>query len=248
MPSNAVLTPLRRDALLVVVAVGLLAAPLWAPALNVGEPTHHYEGAEVATNGSDIEYVGSGDRPVGEPLSDRIACSPGGMVRPCGFEQLLADGDTVPSGGYSNNANYTPWFANPYDYVLLDDAVYEPTYETNESVTNERGWYRIEMGLEPAPADDALDDVSADADQVPSVVAEAARNGEASTREEVEAPETTIRLEDGSYYRVHRTGSTDAPPVVRLLGGSLWALGPLAGVYLLVRVSRRVEVTYVGSK
>ena len=249
-------SPLARDVLVGLLAVGLVAGPVWTAAIGLGGPTYTYDRAEVVTTDEGIEYAGESDLPPGTPMSDDIECAGwGGDLRACSFEHHLLDEESLPTGVYATNPDYTPTFsiysADYYDYVQLDGTLYEPTFDTNESARRDDGLYRVDMTLERADPAEALDRESLDVDRdgLASVVVEAARNGETTSRREVDAPDTPIRLDDGTYYRVYRERATDDPSWTETF--VTWVLtyvGPLYGLALLVRLSRRVEVTYHGGR
>jgi hypothetical protein len=97
MPSDGPLTPARRDFLLAVAALALLAGPLWANALHLGDPTYRYERARVEVGGErGIEYVDESAAPSGVSISEEIGCSIPREVRTCAFERYLAANHTVP--------------------------------------------------------------------------------------------------------------------------------------------------------
>lgn len=253
MPSDDLLTPVRRDGLLAVLALVLLAAPLWAPSLHLGDPTYRYERAEVVINDTSIEYANETGVPYETPISDDVACSSGWEVRACAFERLLVENRTIPTRVYSSNPNDETrrWssFEDRYHSVLLNDTVYRVTYVTNSSAPRSDGMYRVDMSLEPASPERVLEHVSmrAESDDVPPVVAEAARSGEAQAPREVAVPDTPIRLDDGTYYRVYRVRWSDDPsPIARALDFFLTYVAPLVGLSLIARLSENVEVTYVG--
>ncbi len=125
MPSNRRLTPARRDLVLIVVALGLLTAPVWVTQLPVGGPVYQYERAEVTTNGTAIEYATMTDS-ISGPISDEIACSDSLEARPCALERVVLDNTTVPTGIYASNPGDTrPPIDERYRYVRIDGAVYE---------------------------------------------------------------------------------------------------------------------------
>lgn len=249
MSAAGPLTPARRDALLALVALALLAGPLWAPALDLGEPTYRYERLEVTTDGNGVQYANESAVPTRPPISDAIACSGGFETRACAFERLVLENRTVPTDVHTNNPNLNLQRdgLDRYQYVRVSDAVYEPTYVPNRSARNDDGWYRVDLGLEAVDPDEALERVSlrVDSDAVPSTVAEAARDGEATARREVDVPATPIRLADGTYYRVYEADrSGPGPPVPRALDGFLRYVAPFVALYLFARLWTRLE--YVG--
>lgn len=244
-PSSSLL---GRDVLLFAIALVLLAGPLWAPALHLNDSTYRYDRAEVTATGTNIEYVDSEAVPYDVRISDDIGCSDGLDVRVCAFERLVLDGRTVPSGVYGSNPDNEPrgFPGDRYRYVLIDETVYEPTYTPNRSVQRSDGLYRIDLSLEPVPAERALRRVSlrVDSTDLPAPVARTARNGNTTTHRAVDVPETPVRLENGTYYRIFlRASSTDGSPLAGLLDFLLRYAAPIAGLSCLVRLVRRVEFT-----
>ena len=249
MPSNGVLTPFRRTLLWVVIAVVLLASPVAVSATNVSERTYTYERAEVVVDDEDgIAYAGDPDL-YNRHLSEDIGCSTPGDTRTCAFERYLVSNGTVPTGMYASDpSSASPAFGldiERYRYVQLDGTVYEPTYVANRTVQNDDGNYRIDLALESTEATDALRDVSDGRTDVPSVVAEAAREGSASADREVEVPRTPIRVDDGTYYRVYQSDRSDPEPMMPVYATAVSILGPLAGLSILYRRVQRFELTYV---
>lgn len=250
MAASGPLTPARRGVLLAVLAVALLAAPLWAPALHLSEPTYRYERVSVTADENGIQYANesAGPLPPDMPISDEIACSGAREIRACAFEQLLLENETVQSTVTTRSLDAEKrWPAHRYRYVLLDDSVYEPRYVANRSAHQGNGWYRLDLTLEPADPDQVLQYVSlpAESDEVPATVAEAARTDAATRRGEIEVPTTPIRLEDGSYYRVYEADrDRDRPPLWHALDWGLRYAAPVVALGLFARLSRRIE--YVG--
>lgn len=244
-------TPFRRDLVLVLVALGLVVAPLWVPHLVSAEPTYQYERAEVTANETTVEYADDvhGQIAFGTPISDEIACSRSWVARPCALERLLLDDATVPSGMYSSSPGPTSLpNSDPYRYVRINDTIYDPVYVANESAEGENGMYRVDLNLERADPEAALRDVSVavTSDDLHPAVAEAARDGDGRASRDVDVPETPIRLEDGTYYRVYRTSHSEPSLTERNLGFAMTYFAPLLGLGALGHLSRRFEVTYVG--
>lgn len=255
MPDDRFLTPLRRDAALVVVAIGLLAAPLWVPALHLSDPDVRYERTEVVTDGSGIEYANETAVPSGTPISDEIACSDAWEMRPCAFERLLLENRTVPTRVRSTSPGKTepiPTDRYRYQYVRIDDAIYEPTYVANGSARRD-GTSPVELGLERVAPEEALRSVSrpVSSEDAPSAVAAAVRSGDTRTAHEIDVPATPIRVEedgDEAYYRVYEAERSDPVPARGTFVSMLTVLAPLPGLWLLWRLSRRIDVTYVGGR
>ncbi|SNZ12581.1 hypothetical protein SAMN06269185_1817 [Natronoarchaeum philippinense] len=254
MSPRRFLTPLRRDALLALLALGLLATPLWAPTDDLGDETHTYERAEIVIDDQyGISFAEDRKRVrIGE-ISDAIACAPVTYRQPrvCAFERLLVGNETVPTERYTPG-NSTPMWSEQYHYVQLNGSVYETEYVVNESATAHGGLHRIELALDPVSAPDVLERISIDAAaEYPSLsdtAVEVARDGQVTVHSEVDVPQTPVRLDDGSYYRVHEATSDGPDPVKQLLDILLKAFGVVAGLYLLYRLTRRFEVTYVGGE
>lgn len=239
MPS---IPPRYRDALLVLVAVVLLAAPLWVPAFHLGDTAYRYESVRIETSGTEMAFATDpGEPDVG--ISERIACAEGMWSRSCAFERYVAENNTVPTQVYTGNPDYLHTDANfeRYDYVYLNGTVYEAIYPANQSVTRE-GAARLELGLQPVAAADALQRVSVPVQEVPPPIREAARTGVAYGHERV-APPTPVELDDGTYRRVYLTNVT-APPAYE--GGTETLLtvgGPVVGLGLLGWLRTRYEVS-----
>lgn len=255
MSSTPVLTPARRDAIAALVAVALIAGPVWASALHLAEPSHRYERVEITTDGG--RGIGlAGDAVVLPDLkvSDRIRCVVPRESRICAFEEHLAEGRTVATDAYSAPNRSEPFLSHQtdYDYVVLGEEVYETSYVVNESARSEGGSSRIDLALEPIPPETALEDASIDAteepDRVPDPVLVAARTGSATTHRDVDVPEEPIEVDGGRYYRVYQTGPVPYPEREEIADGLLTYVAPLVGVLWLRRLLGRVEVEYVGDE
>ncbi|WP_135806551.1 hypothetical protein [Halorussus marinus] len=254
MPAERRLSTLQRDALLAILALALLTAPLWLTATSLGAETYVYERAEVVIDDeSGIAYANDTGVPLGASVSDEIACTTAWAVRPCVFEQYLASNNTVPSEIYTSNPGTSHSVPiEPYGYAQADGVVYETAYVANRSARNEDGMYRLDLALEPVGAEEALRSVSIDASterpDAPSVAVEAAQEGRAVAPREIEVPQTPIRVDDGRYYRVYGARTTEPNPFGRLLRTGLSWLGPLVGLLLSYRLWGRIEVSYAGSR
>lgn len=243
MPSVSTrVSPLQRDLLLAVVAVGLVAGPVWIGVLGFGDPMYTYERSAVVTDGETVAYEDDPSFTYGPvPISDEIACSTDWtQIRTCAFESQLVENEPVPTTIRTGNPERSSLpFGEEYGYISVDETLYEATYTDGE----EEG--RIYLDLERADPDAALEDVSiaADRDTVPDAVREAAETGEAETRTEIDVPQTPIEVADGRYYRVYRTGATQPSALEELLVTLARFGGPIAGALLFYRLSRRI--TYV---
>lgn len=262
MSASDLLTPARRDALLALAALALLAGPLWASALHVGDPTYEYRSARVVTDDEHgLAYANQSGEPGHTLISEDVGCSIGWEARVCAFERYLAANHTVPTGVYTNNPDLTSseMGAERYRYVLVDGTAYETVYVPNTSVRNDEGMYRLDLALEPVSAEgggteslaDVLRAVSLPASRVgnglPPVVLDAARDGVAYGDRRVDVPRTPVRLDDGTYHRVYFADRIDPAPAEHFVGGLLVFVAPLVGLALLAWLWERVEVTHVGT-
>lgn len=241
-----------RDVALALLALGLLATPLWALPLHLDDPTYRYEGTAVTAGNGSIDYADADAVSHETPLRDEIACTDGVPWggRACAFERLLLENRTVPTDiYYGSSGRVRPPVYDRYQYVLRNETVYETTYIANESARRGDG-YRIDLALERTTLGQALQDVSrpVTAEEVSPTVAEAARSGDARSHREVESPDTLLRLEDGTFQYVTLTEESDPSLAARSLDFLLTYLAPLLGLSLLGYLSRRVEVTYVGDE
>ncbi|WP_251343362.1 hypothetical protein [Haloplanus halophilus] len=267
MPSTT-LSPRRRDALGALVAVLLLAGPVWVPALHLDDPTYRYERVRVTAGEGGVAFANASAVPPDTTPSDRIVCS-GGSSRACAFERHLARNHTVLADVYAGSpGERSGAFAlgpDRYDYVQIDGAVYEPTtlanrsrvyvvangtvYEAGdapEGVATSGDVYRNELSLRPVSPSTALAGVARDAEGVPTPIERAARTGTGVAHEDLSVPRTPIRTADGAYYRVYLADRHR--PVIRSDWiETLLVLGaPAAGLVVLSRLRGRVAITYVG--
>lgn len=241
MPTDGPLTPARRDALLVIVALGLLAAPLWVPALHLDDPQYRYESVAVETDGARMGFATEPTDPL-LGISDRIACAGERWGRACVFEHYVAANNTVPTRIFASRERgfRDDVLSHRYDYVWLNGTVYRVGAAPNDTVTG-HGGHRLDLALRPVAADRALDFVSVDADEVPPPVRRTARTGTATGYVE-DLPSTTIELDDGTYRRVH-IANTSYPADHESGTESLLTFGlPLVGLGLLGRSWRRFDV------
>lgn len=249
MALAALLTPARRDAVLAVLALALLVAPVWAPMVHLGDPTYRYGSARVTAADGTVEYANDATRTLGfEPISSDIACTAESLLsRGCFFEHHLAAGHTVStsiSSGMAGRVEFPTY--ERYDYAVVNGTVYETSYVADRSRQNDDGRHRIELALDPASAAEALREASVPVEDVPAPVREAAETGVGTAHRDVEVPKTPVRRDDGRYYRVYHAGTTDPSDLESLAAGLLRWGSPLAGLGLLGRLSGRVEVSYVG--
>lgn len=244
MPSvSAGFSPLQRDLLIAIVAVGLVTSPLWIGVMGFGDRIHTYERSEVVTDGESVVYEDEPSSPFGPvAISDEIACSAAWIqVRTCAFEAQLVENETVPTHIRTGNPEHTSLPFKEYEYVRVDETLYEAAYTDGD----DEG--RVYLDLERADPDAALEDVAIAADRstVPEAVREAVETGEAVTRTEIDVPQTPVETADGRYYRVYRAGSTHPSWLENALVTLARFGGPIAGAALFYHLSQRL--TYVDS-
>lgn len=252
MTSDDLFTPQRRDLIL---ALALLAGPLWAPVLHLGQPTYTHKRARVVVGGDDgLKYASRTGTLVTTPISVEIGCSIPEDARTCAFERYLANNHTVRLGASSDNPNLTEQWPgyNRYQYVLVNGSAYVPVATPNRSASNGGGWYPLDLALRPVPLDDAIRYVSLNATaqsaQIPPPVLEAATEGVGHAHEQVDVPQTPIRVANGTYYRVYDAGRTDPTVLSSAADFLLTYVAPAVGFFSLLFLSGRVTVTYVGSR
>lgn len=255
MPSATALSSPRRVALAGLLAVALLGAPIWVPALHLDDPTYTYERLEVVVDEEDgITLVNDSTFPGSEQLSDRLGCThPLEDYRLCGFERQLQDEGTVPSGWYTSNPGRgisSAWAR--YQYLQLNGTTYEAVTRVNESVTNENGLYSVDLALERVDHDAVLDAISRDTAETEALdvhprVVDAAEEGSATSHEEIDVPATVFAVEDG-YYRVYKADESGPAATGGALSALLyWGCPPL-GVWILLHLRRYVDVRYAAGR
>ena len=246
--SAALLSPKYRDALLAVVAVSLLLAPVWAPLGHLDDPTYRYERVRVTAADATIAYANDSDPPVRGPISADVACTGSfGQSRGCYFERYLAANHTVSTGVAAKPPGPIDLpGVGGYEYAVVNGTTYETTAVANRSARRDDGLYRVDLALEPASAREALERVSVRLEDVHPAVREAARTGVGTSHREVDVPKTPVRLEDGTYYRVYAAGRTDPLDLDRFLADLLRWGSPLVGLALVGQLRGRFEIQYVG--
>lgn len=241
--------PGRRLLLIAGLSLVLLSAPLWVQATPLDETQYTYDRAEVETTATGIELTDRNDVPPRTPISDDIACAGRHYeMRACGFEAHLLDRGYVPTESYTNNPDINTPGPAPgyYDYVQIDEQLYDLHAQGNESAQREDGWYRVDLLLDPADPDEIIDYVSLDVthSDVPDEVADTAREGETIARGEVDVPPHPIQTEDGTYYRVFVETWSDPAPMEGILRSVLTYGAPFLGTLLGIMVVRRIDIGY----
>lgn len=252
MPLPEVGPRLRRDILLGLLALTLLTAPLWVGVLGMGETEYTYERAEVTATDTGLEYVEPDEVPPDLPISDAVECTGWDYdIRICTLEAKVLE-EPIETEVYTSNPNLTP--AAPvtqgdnYQYIQMDDGIYEPSLDSNSSTQRSDGMYPVKLDLNPVAAADALEQVSLDPDNAPSVVAETAQAGTTTTTESVDVTETPLIVEDKTYYRVYQDGRNTASTADENLAYLLTYLGPLVGLFIVLNIGKRVQISYTNER
>lgn len=236
------LTPFRRDLLILVIGLLLLASPALLALDLLGGSNYEYESAEVVPTDTGIELVDGESLPPGTPLSDEIACSGTQLDRACGLERPLAANESAPLGYTANDTAGDYEIVDPeYQFVDLDDTVYRVSISMNESVTADDGSHPHEATLSPAIPEAALAAVSVDADEVSDTIIEAAEDGAVTTSREATVPETLVELDDGTYHRVFLTESQPAGSASMYSILVFFSTG--LGIVILLSLSRKVDIS-----
>lgn len=264
MPTDQQGTPNRSKirvlgTLLLVLA--LLAGPIWVEAIHLADPTYTYDRAEVAVSGDTIEYVGE-DVPHDVALSEDILCTAPVSVRACYLERTLVGNQSAPADIYHRGPGSTSAIQQEYEYVRARQAIYRPTTRTNRSQpyviedgavravpnasTVENPFYRVELTLTPVDPTQALDDVAVSVEGTDPVVREVVRTGSSNTHDPVAIPQTPVRADDGSYYRVYLLERQDPSDTVGQAVFLLRFVAPLLGLALSARLLNRLEIRFTG--
>lgn len=237
--------PSRRTLLLALLAIGLLAGPLWVEALHLDDQVYRYERAEVTVQEGTIDYVAADDP--GVEISHQVLCTGAIDTRVCYLEQALIGNRTVPTNRYTSGSANGPDSA--YRYVAGSEGVYKVDVRLNrsqayvvengsiraveeESVPENRVLYRVELALDAVDAERVLERVSVDVDRVEPPVREAARSGSVRTDRPLDVPENPVELENGSTYRVYLVAHHGPPERARTAVLLLRYLAPVAGILL----------------
>ena len=242
---RTVVTPARRDLVIFIIGLLLLASPALVALEVVGASEYKYESVEVVPTDTGIEVADGDSLPPGMAISEDIACSGTLVDRACALERQLVDNETASFGYTVSELESTHATADPpYPYVLLDDTVYFATTTMNESAATDDGTAILEASLSPAIPTAVLASVSLDADDdaVSSVLVEAAEEGEATASRHASVPETTIELDDGTYHRVYLTDET--PAGTGSVFVALLFFTTAFGLIILLSLSRNLSISY----
>lgn len=113
---------------------------------------------------------------------------------------------------------------------IVENQSLEPVDE--DSYPEDRVLYRVHLTLERLSPKKVLDRVSVDVEHVDQPVREAARTGSSRTSRQVDNPETPVKLEDGSIYRVYLAAEQGPPESARSAVVLLRYVAPIAGLII----------------
>lgn len=244
----------HRSVALLSLAVGLLllTAPLWIGLFDLQQRISTYERVEVTTSDGVIHYAES---PPGRypPISEDLGCTHGHTIGPdrlCAHEAALASSGDPPIVDWTDDPDIDGWSPpSRYWYLRVNDGIYEPTAivgpEQENPPPGATGRYPIYLDVEQVDPDEALQRlaVSVTAEEVPDVVRDAAREGAATTRGTVDAPDQPTHASDGTHYRVVLASSERPPYWQRFLHlFATWA-APVLGLLSIYAASRRIRVS-----
>jgi hypothetical protein len=238
--------------LLVLLAVALLAGPLWVEVAHFDDTTYRYERAEVTQQGGTIGYAADAADP-GVAISEAVACSGPIDTRACHLERGLIGNRTAPTSRFTSGNVSGEAVESPYRFVAGSEAVYRVDAVLNrsqgyvvdegsvrpvdeDSDSTDRTLYRVELALEPVSPATVLDRISADVGDVAPPIREAARTGDVRRYASVDAPVELVRLDDGTIYRVYLAAKSGPPEDLDSVVFLLRYLAPLAGLVLGYRV------------
>jgi len=228
--------PTRRE-LTVLLALLLIAVPIWAPPLSVTGPTYEYQVATLSTGdgklvvenaeGSDLDGV------EGIDCFDRSFDFP----RRCLYDGGALDGNVtgvnpniVGVSGPTAGDQLTRTVSD--EYVMLGDEIYRRSttfVEANESVGT-----TVKLGVERVDPATALEDVAREEEYVSDAAKRAVRQGSIRTDEPIDDADEVLLI-DGEYYVVYERRQSipypAQPGVERLFEAA--AVG--AGAWLLLR-------------
>lgn len=250
---------LRRDVLLVVLALFLLAMPFWIGQFDFDADRYTYERTEVGVESGTIEYVEpTTGQPPHLPISDDLGCEtniPLGERRLCAFESDLAQSNRSVVTGYTKSHHNASLSRNrAYRYMQFNDGLYEQLTRYGNSTVSPSDlhgeWYPMYLDVRQVDPGTALHKLSVDAsrDSVPDVVRRAAESGEATTSTDADVPVAPIRLDDGTHFRVYESDVSDPPTRDRAIYVLGRYLAPLFGLGTLYVVSRNLTVGYTAGR
>jgi hypothetical protein len=214
--------------------------------LDVGEPVYTYERVEIVVDGDGLAYEDEDVQQSEMPLSEHVDCLgwDGYASRSCRLESYVLDTGPIPTERYTHNPNQTDIFSFPQSYVQIDGKLYLRVHEVNTSVTDDDGSYRVDIDLMPVDPRFACESMADDIEyeDVSPVIAEAVREGQATTKKDVPVLSTPVVADGGDCYSVYRS-ETAEPPYESGFPLVVW-LGPFGGIALFGWLWSRAEISF----
>jgi hypothetical protein len=232
--------PSRRE-LTVVLALLLIAVPIWAPALDVTGADYRYEVADLSTEDGKLVV----DAPQGSYIEDvdGIDCFDRSLdfARRCLYDGGALDGNVT--GVNPNVIRVSGPVAGDEltrrtgsdEYVMLGDEIHRRS--TTFVSANESTGVIVELGVDRVDPAMALDDVARAEDRVSDAAKRAVREGSITTDEPIADANEVLAL-DGDYYVVYEAGRSSPLSEKPAVERTLEALSAAAGAGLLLRRRR----------
>jgi len=227
--------PTRRE-LTVLVALLLIAVPIWAPALDVTGPDYRYQAAELSTQNGKLAV----DVPDGDPLdgAEGIDCFHRSFDFP---RRCLYDGGALDGNVTGVNPNILgvsgPAAAGELvrhstgeEYVMLGDVIYRRTTEFVDA--NASVGVTMRLGVERVDPATALEDVAHE--EISDPARTAIEDGAVTTNEPI-ADANQVLVVDGEYYVVYRDSRQRTYPENPGTERLFEAISVVAGAWLLLR-------------
>lgn len=244
---TAVLTPLRRDILVLILSLALISLPVFTSLGFIGTADNQYERTEVVTVDGELRYADPGAVPDGVPISEDITCAGTQVERACAVESLVGN-QTLSLDIQSDveNLEDDPRIApRQYRFVQLDDGIYRALYMKDDTNTVHAvlrsSSPEVARQAVSIPVDPAEESLNPDRVSVPDTVAEAAKEGQATSRTGVDVPKQPIKVGD-RYYRVYRVSEAEEGTTTPF--SLLLVFGAGLGGVMLLSLLRKVRFSY----
>lgn len=229
--------PTRRE-LTALLALLLVAVPVWAPPLDATGPDYRYGVAELSTQDGKLVV----DAPDGAEVDDveGIDCFDRSLdfSRQCLYDGGALDGNVtgvnpnvIRVSGPAAGDELTRRAAED-EYVMLGDEIHRRT--ATFVAANESVGMTVELGVERVDPAAALDDVARDTDRVSEAAKRAVSEGSITTNEPIEDADEVLAVDD-NYYVVYETARPKSLSAMPAVERALEALSVAAGAWLLLR-------------
>ncbi|WP_435119169.1 hypothetical protein [Halolamina sp. C58] len=228
--------PTRRE-LTVLLALLLIAVPIWAPPLSVTGPTYQYQVATLSTQDGKLAV----ENAEGSYLDgvEGIDCFHRSFDFPrrCFYDGGALDGNVTgvnPNivGVSGPAAGEQLALTGSDEYVMLGDEIYRRSttfVDANESVGT-----TVKLGVKRVDPLTALEDVAREEEHVSETAKRAVRQGSIRTDEPI-ADADEVLLVDGDYYVVYERAQSRPYPAQPGVERFFEAVAVVAGGWLLLR-------------